>query len=493
MPAQILVEPGVVSAADRALREALAGRPLVSAERFCASLRTAYAGPGPIEAARPTVAVGCYPAWTAAAPCSMLAAEERTGVRGPDQRRSWTDALDGPARALLAGLARPPVVSAWYATDRLRAWAGLGGTVAAIDGRLRAVVEDKAAFTALLTAAGVPQRLRIPAVRIDGALPALGELQCMVGSERLVVQCGADSGGRGTTFVTADADLEAAARMPGPYKVAAFVTGWSSNTTVLTVPAGRGVAVYVDRPSHKAVGVAEAGIAPGKSAGNDWSRPWPARAATDLVDAAVRIGEFLWREHRVAGLFGLDALLTGDGAVLFNEINLRNQGTTEVSGVNQQLRGLPPFVVAHLTVLLGGLANWLPAADEFNAATINTATRSAPGPYYLKLRHRGHTPVRVTGLRGPGVYRIIDGRLAWVRPGAHPADADADVGEVLLANLPDERVVCLPGAELGTAEALTTGPGAPFAEPHALSSFGRSVLDALGHQLEPATDPTTAR
>lgn len=493
MAAQVLVEAGVISAADRALREALAGRPLVSAERFCGSLRTAYAGPGPVEAARPTVAVGCYPAWTAAAPCSMLAAEERTGVRGPDERRSWEDALEGPARALLAGLARRPVISAWYATDRLRTWAGLGGTVAAVDGRLRAVVEDKAAFTALLTAAGVPQRMRIPAVRIDGALPVLGELQSMVGSEQLVVQCGADSGGRGTTFVTTGADLEVAARMPGPYKVAAFVVGWSSNTTVLTVPTRRGVAVYVDRPSHKAVGVAEAGIGPGKSAGNDWSRPWPARAATDLVDAAVRVGEFLWREHRVAGLFGLDAILTPDGAVMFNEINLRNQGTTEVSGVNQQLRGLPPFVVAHLTVLLGGRAHWLPAADEFNAATIATATRSVPGPYYLKLRHRGPNPVRVTGLHGPGIYRITDGRLAWVRPGAHPADAAADTGEVLLASLPDERVVCLPDAELGTAEALTTGRGSPFAEPHALSSFGRSVLDALGRQLEPATEPTTAR
>lgn len=41
MDTQVLIEAGVVSAADRALRAALAGRPLVSAERFCGSLRTA--------------------------------------------------------------------------------------------------------------------------------------------------------------------------------------------------------------------------------------------------------------------------------------------------------------------------------------------------------------------------------------------------------------------------------------------------------------------
>ncbi|WP_340384660.1 hypothetical protein U5640_43165 [Streptomyces sp. SS7] len=41
------------------------------------------------------------------------------------------------------------MIAAWYATDRLRRWAGPGGTVAAIDGRLRAAVEDKAASDAL--------------------------------------------------------------------------------------------------------------------------------------------------------------------------------------------------------------------------------------------------------------------------------------------------------------------------------------------------------
>jgi hypothetical protein len=357
---------------------------------------------------RPGVAIGCYPAWTPARGRTVLAAEDRARLRSPALSHAWPDLVDGQARELLASLPRPAVIAAWYATDRLRSWAGPSGTVAAIDGALRQLVEDKASFDALLQAAGVPQRMRIPAVRVDSMLPPLAGLRRAVGAERLVVQAGADSGGRGTVFVDTSEDLARAAAMTGPYKVSAFVDGWSSNTTVLSVPdrAG-GVAVYVDRPSHKAVGVTEAGLAPGQSTGNDWSKPWPARACADLVEAAQLLGAHLWREHRMTGLFGLDTILTSDGRAMLNEINCRNQGTTEVSSVNQQLRGLPPFLAAHLTILLGTRPDWLPDAADFNTDTVSLAAAGGPGPFYFKLRHRGESPVRLTGLHGPGVYRDL--------------------------------------------------------------------------------------
>ncbi|MEU9457109.1 hypothetical protein [Streptomyces sp. NPDC048277] len=208
MTGQALLDTALAEAADRALADALGGRVLVSAERFCASMRTLYTGPAPLPSARPAVAVGCYPGWSGAVPDTVLAAETRTRVRGPGQRHAWMQAVDAEASALLRILPAPPVIAAWYATDQLRRWAGPGGTVAAIDGRLRAAVEDKAAFDALLRAAGVPERTRIPCVRIDGRLPGLAELRRRVGAERLVVQSGADSGGRGTVFVdTEEASL----------------------------------------------------------------------------------------------------------------------------------------------------------------------------------------------------------------------------------------------------------------------------------------------
>ncbi|MGW4695411.1 hypothetical protein ACWEO1_23885 [Kitasatospora cineracea] len=480
-------DSGLWQAAEDELTAALDGRPLVAAERFASSGRTSYSGPVPIAAARPALAIGCYEPWGPASPVEALTLEGRTALRGIDQRRSWMADLDRAAQTAVRRHGRP-VVAAWYATERLRHWAGPGGTVAAIDASLRAEVEDKANFGDILTRSGVPATLHLPGTRIDGPLPGLHELRRLVRAEKVVVQSGADSGGRGTVFVDDEADLARAAEMPGPYRVTAFVTGWSANTTVLSVPdtAGR-LRVYVDRPSHKAVGLPEAGIAAGKSGGNTWCLPWPKDAAARLVDAAVRIAHWAWQTHRIKGLFGLDALLRADGQVFLNEINCRNQGTTEASAVNQQLRGLPPFLIAHLTTMLDHPITWLPDPDDFNNATVALATAPGPGPYYLKLRHRGAVPVRLDQhLPGPGVYRLHGGRLLWVRPGAHPADAGH--GEVLLANLPAPGTVCEPGAELGTAEGITTAAAAPFASPHSLSKTGRALLAAFDRHLVPA-DP----
>ncbi|MEY9873312.1 hypothetical protein ABH931_002794 [Streptacidiphilus sp. MAP12-33] len=476
-------------AAAARLTQALAGRPLVLAERFTTAMRTCYTGPDAIEAARPALSVGCYTPWEPAQPVAALVAETRTGVRGPEQRRSWSADMDRSAQRVLAALATP-VIAAWYATDQLRAWAGPGGTLAAIDGGLRARIEDKAFFGQLLTDAQVPASLHIPAIRCH-RLPDLKHLQRRLCSGRLVVQAGADSGGRGTFFVTTTDDLaRAAAAMSGPYRVSRFVDGWSSNTTVLSVPNRHGsVDVYVDRPSHKAVGVPQAGIGPGKSAGNTWSMPWPHKAAARLVDAAVRIAEWAWTTHRMCGLFGLDAILTGAGRVHLNEINCRNQGTTEVSAVNQQLRGLPPFLIAHLTTLLDGTVDWLPDPDTFNAATITVSARGGPGPFYLKLRNRHPHPVTVD-LPGPGLYRITAGRLERLHAAAHPAEARAERNEVLLANLPTPGTVCLPDAELGTAEGLAHHTGGPFAGPHHLSAYGTRILRALDQHLTPCPEPT---
>ncbi|SDS49218.1 hypothetical protein SAMN05216371_0033 [Streptomyces sp. TLI_053] len=472
-------------AAEHDLRTALDGRPLVAVERFASSGRTSYTGPAPIAAARPALAIGCYETWGSASPIQALTLEGRTARRGTAQRRTWTRDLDRSAQEVLRRHGRP-VIAAWYATDRLRRWAGPRGTLAAVDTALRAEVEDKANFGDILDQAGVPAALHLTGARIDATLPALSELRRLVRSERVVVQRGADCGGRGTVFVDDEADLARAAEIAGPYRVTAFVAGWSANTTVLSVPdhAGR-LRVYVDRPSHKAVGVPQAGIAAGKSAGNTWCLPWPKDAAARLVDAAVRIATWAWDKHRMKGLFGLDALLTCDGEVFLNEINCRNQGTTEVSAVNQQLRALPPFLIAHLTTMLDHPVTWLPDPDDFNAATVDLAAGCAPGPYYLKLRHRGQVPVHLGPHLGvPGVYRVGGGRLRWVRSGAHPADAGP--GEVLLANLPAPGTVCEPGAELGTAEGIATVVDAPFAGPHTLSEAGRALLAAFDQYLVPA-------
>lgn len=475
------VDVGRLDAADKELQRVLDGRPLVSVERFTTALRTSYTGRAAIEALRPALSVGCYTAWAPATPGEVVAAEGRTGVRSVAERHSWLPRVRHDAARHALALDRPPVVSAWYSTARLRELAGPCGSVAAVDGELRDAVEAKPVFDELLRAAGVPAAVRIPCVHVE-RLPELAELRCAVGTETVVVQAGVTSGGRGTVIVTGEDDMSRAARLLGPYRVAAFIDGWSSNITVLSVPDGDRVRVYVDRPSHKSVGVAELGIGPAKSAGNDWSRPWPAPAAALIVECAERIAAWAWRRYRMAGLFGLDAILTPDERVFLNEINVRLQGTTEVSAVNQQLRGLPPFIAAHLVVMLGGQVTWLGDPHAFNQDTINQATR-AGGPFYVKGRLRHPAPATIAPGHPPGVYRLDHGeRLQWVRHGAHPADADTDRGEVLFANLPAPGVVCHPGAEIATVEGVTNGSMRPFDGPSSASAFTQRIHAAL-HNL----------
>jgi hypothetical protein len=299
--------------------------------------------------------------------------------------------------------------------------------------------------------------------------------------ERLVVQASHSSGGRGTVFVTDEIDYQQALTGGGPWRVSSFVEGISSNTTVLTVPTVDGCAVYVDLPSHKAVGVSALGIAPAKGAGNDWSPSWPTDQVAELVDGLVVLGEFLYAAYGLVGLWGADTIWTAD-QVRINEINVRNQGTTELSGVNQVMRGLPPLLVAHLTIMAGGLVSWLPPAGEFNAETIRRAGHGGPGPFYIRIRNTAQYPVMPrSGWMGPGVYHFDGAALSWLRRGAHPVGADLDRGEVLLANMPQAGVVCLPGAELGTLEGTTSRP--VFAGPSALSSLGASLHAAVRREF----------
>ncbi|MEO3868278.1 hypothetical protein ABGB18_05545 [Nonomuraea sp. B12E4] len=480
------LDTGRLDAAAKELQQVLAGRPLVTAGRFTTALRTCYTGPAALESLRPALSIGCYPAWTPARPGVVLAAEDRTRVRSTPERHGWLARVRHDAARHLLALDQPPVITAWHTTTHLRELAGAHSTITAIDGGLRDAIEAKHVFDDLLRAAGVPASVRIPCVHAE-RLPGLAELRGAVGTTTVVVQAGVTSPGPGTVIVAGEDDLPRAARLLGPYRVAAFVDGWSSSVTVLSVPADNGVRVYVDRPSHTSAGVAELGIGPARSAGEDWSRPWPAGVSALIIACAERIADWAWRRYRIAGMFGLEAIVTPDERVYLNAINWRAQDTTEVSAVNQQLRGLPPFILAHLAVMLGGQVTWLGDPDEFNQGTIARSGRTG-GPFSVKARLTHRAPSRIDPGHPPGIYRLDrDGRLRHVRPGAHPAEADSDRGEILLADLPGPDVVCRPGAEIATIEGLTGGGHSPFDGPRSASGFTVRVHTALHRLFRPCS------
>lgn len=357
--------------------------------------------------------------------------------------------------------------------------AGPGAVVAAIDADVRATVEAKHLFDDLLRAAGVPAVCRIPCVHVE-RLPELAELRRAVGAERVVVQAGRTADRHGTVVVSGEDGMARAARLLGPYRVAAYVGGWPCTIAVLSVPGDGGVRVYADRPAHTSTGVAELGAGPLRRAGDDWSRPWPVPAAALLVECAERVAFWAWRRYGVAGLFTVEAILTPGERVYLSAVKWRHQEGTEVSAVNQQAVGLPPFVLAHLSVMLGGPVTWLGDPDEFNHLTLLRAAEPG-GPFCVRVRLGGDTPVRVASGQGPGVYRLDpSGRLRRVRRGAHPSDAGA--GEFLLANLPEPDVVCHPGADIATVEGVAEGGAHPFTGPGTASPGTLRIVAAV-HDL----------
>ncbi|MFC7588379.1 hypothetical protein ACFQYP_35250 [Nonomuraea antimicrobica] len=175
------------------LLAALAGRPLVAIDRFGTVLRTGYTGPNPVEALRPALSIGCYPAWDPALPGMVVAAEDRTSVRSVAERQGWLRRVRHDAARHLVKLDRPPVISTCFAGAQLQELAH-GGTIAAIDPGVRATIEARHLFDDLLRAAGVPAVARIRCVPAE-RLPGLAELRRAVGTERVVVQAGAGPAG----------------------------------------------------------------------------------------------------------------------------------------------------------------------------------------------------------------------------------------------------------------------------------------------------------
>ncbi|MCK2219385.1 hypothetical protein MF672_037150 [Actinomadura sp. ATCC 31491] len=469
--------------------EVLGDRPLVVVDRHSTALRTGYTGPAAAGALRPALAIGCYAAWDPALADLVVAAEDRTRVRSVAERHGWPRRVRHEAARHLVKLERPPVVVTGCADARLEELAGPGCTLAAIDPGVRATLEAKPLLDDLLRAAGVPAVARVPAVHVD-RLPSPAELRRAVGAERVVVQAGGPGAGSGTVIVAGEGDMGRAARLLGPYRVAAYVAGWPVAITVLSVPDGTGgVGVYADRPAHLTTGVTEPSVGPLGAAGADWSRPWPAPAAALLIECAERVALWAWRRYGAAGMFGVEGILTPDERVHLTALRWRRQRRDEVQAVNQQAAGLPPFVLGHLAVMLGRPVGWLGEPGEFNQLTLLRATRPG-GPFAVRLRLAEGPPVRVAAGQGSGVYRLDrDGRARWVRRAAHPSQAPADEGEFLLADLPGPDVACHPGADLGTLEGVTGGGVPPFHGPASVSPFTRKVLAAVGGLLVPWERP----
>ena len=309
------------TAAYEAIRAALAGRPLVVIDRFTSAGRTWLRDPSTGSGLSPDLAVRLYDSWPQAGQHQVLALERLTRRRDNRAKHAWLDLMAPVVSHELSSLqARDPVLHCWYSTPALKRLARAGSTILARPTDVRLVLEDKTAFPHLMRDAGLPTDLWVNSVVLGhgGVAEGFSELQRRLDADTLVVQAAHGSGGRGTVFTRTAAEFEQAT-IYRPVRVAAYVPGASSNLSVLTVPHPRHAedcSVYVDAPSLKGIAVADLGIGLAKSAGNDWSKPWPADQLTRLISGIEEFARWAYRVHRLTGLWGVDVIWSPDGAVL---------------------------------------------------------------------------------------------------------------------------------------------------------------------------------
>lgn len=474
--------------ADRCLQAALKGRTLFWLDRFTSAGRTCYVGPYPVAAARPAASFGYYSYWDA-----MLCKETFTSGKGsfdrhPLQKHAWLDELWPVLEAHIRRMNGRVAIVCWKSSKELQALANsTGATLLACNYATQGLLENKNELNDILRQAGVPEDLIIPSLIVEDGIPSFDSLLRKFGSS-IVVQQAMSSGGSGTYFVHSEETLSNISWSKGSWRISSFVKGASSNITVLTLPQNeQECSVYVDKPSLKTIGLSEVGIAPGKSAGNDWAAQWPKSATQKLMHAARLIGKYLYSRYQFSGLWGIDAIIDGD-MVKINEINPRLQGTTELSGVNQILLGTTPFLLAHLTTMAGARADWMPDAESYERAVL-AGTEQGFSPYYIKLRNRLPCNIRFRKeWPGPGLFgRNSESQLIWKGPAAHPLDAVLDVGNVLFANAPAPGALCHPDSELGTLEGVSSSP--VYVRPNGLTDTGRTLVEAAYRLIASYTVP----
>lgn len=477
-----------IEEAQELLSRALSHSTLVCFDRFGSAGRNIFSGAYPIQIFRPDLTVSYYAPWKSCQPKVSLTCESKTHRRDAQLKHHYVQFLWTEIEKVFETFDRPPAIAAWYQTPELKELTKrFGGKILAIPEPTRQILEDKSRLNSLLKNAGVDPSFLIESISIESgtSLPSYHE---MVSRFELpfVVQCNS-SGGRGTIFVFQPSDYEKAARLLGPRRISRFISGFSANTTVLTAPSHKDrCRVYVDLPSHKAIHIPEVGIGETKGAGNDWTIPFRKVELAGIIDAAVKIGEYAYRTYGLVGLWGFDSIWSDKGLVI-NEINCRNQGTTEVSSINQLLGDFLPLLAAHYTILLGEEVIWLCSPDEFNDKTLNRASQPLKiSPFYLKIRNREKFPLKNDlNFSGSGIYRFTNSqKLEWLREDCHTLSANFDQGEVLIANAPLSDTICMPGAELCTLEGVAQNHSI-FSSPHTLSETAKKLVNAVFCQFVP--------
>lgn len=386
---------------------------------------------------------------------------------------------------------RKPIISVWNETDYLiQIKKQFNSKILVVRNNVFQKIEDKTNLIFILKSSGIPEGdcLKTKIFKNINDIAHYNELSKYLGP-KFVVQVNS-SGGKGTRIISSQEDLAKLCneKMPGPVRVVQYYSGYSVNTNILTIPNGASdCSIYVDVPSHKVMGDSEENFSFG-SIGNDWSLNFPEKPINKFIDYVRRVGKFLYLNYGLIGLWGVDSIWS-DNDFRINEINCRFQGTTEVSSINQLIRGCIPFSVTHSCIFLGISVNWMPDEKDFNQETAGLMKKnSGVRPFYLKVRSNYNSPIKINnGFRGTGVYSFCNNKLIKVLESNSTIAANLNEKTVLIVNTPLPETLSFPGTQLCTIEGMTKNGKGIFTSDAKLTNEATTLLKLMLNEFNEVT------
>jgi len=361
----------------------------------------------------------------------------------------------------------------------------LGCKILSMSSKTSEFLEDKNNFNEILKKSKVSKEhcLKQLVFKNNKSWLTYDEIRQRLGGIFVIQSKGA--GGRGTKIIRTVNEFNKAKEIfIDTVRVTEYFRGFSSNVNILTIPPALDVnglcSIYVAIPSYKATNINEIGATEVMSAGSDWNISFPKSLNSDFIGNIELIGLHIYKKYGLIGMWGLDSIWS-DSRFVFNELNCRFQGTTEVSSINQWQRGVPPFYGTHQLIFDNHVVNWMPPADEFNRETIKLMNNIKNfRPFYLKIKVKTPKAVSINDkLNGSGVYKKMpDYSLKKLNDKITTSSANFDNDEILVTNLPGEKTLCYPGSQLCTVEGITRKRNI-FDGPHSLSKDGKSIVDII--------------
>lgn len=434
---------------------------LVAAEKHGGALRNSYAHY--IPESMPDVVLADTKAWSPLQPPRVFAAEDYVASRSGEMHLAREHALEASAQYINSSNLKPPVIYSWFHSQQVEALARKteAEVVVSRDERVCSIIEDKSLLSTHLEQAGCTDA-HTPRHEIVGSateLPSFERLREVFGLP-FVLQ-GRSMGGDGTFIVASLEEYRNAhENLKGAVRISEFIDAPYSSIYCLSLPdpSKERVNTFVDVPSYKPVDIKELGIGNVAGAGGDWRS---ARGNCDMlgiISNVEKLAELFYEKWGYFGHFVVEGFHK-DGQFLFNEINARPGGGSEVNGTYQLQQEAPSFTSLHILGRLGLVDSQIYSNDKYNQATIDRVTYGSEGAMYLKYKNTYSKQTRPSeDYKGPGIYKLDDESLVWQCEGIASYEADIDKLEFLIANGPRPESSVAYGKQICSIEATGRQP-----------------------------------